>query len=193
MFTLGYEIEGLEKLPNEGPAIIILYHGTVPFDLYYFLAECLLKKKRLFRSVADRYCPPSHSSPFFHLHLSWMGFEMSILNCSKFTGIGTWQRIYTCRDWLFLLACRFLFKWLPGLAYTFRLMGATEGSPEECIQLLKEGHVLTIAPGIPRSTLLLFCHMSTLHLLYCFRDITIILRSQAFAPTPTTLFLRAWL
>lgn len=51
----GYEVEGLEKLPLVGPALIVYYHGTMPLDMYYLLSEFLIRRKRLIRCVADRY------------------------------------------------------------------------------------------------------------------------------------------
>lgn len=50
----GYEIEGLENLPDGG-ALIVYYHGTLPVDLYYFIARVYLLKNRLVQTVADRF------------------------------------------------------------------------------------------------------------------------------------------
>lgn len=52
---LGYEIEGLEKIPVDTPALFIYYHGAIPVDLYYFLARVFLLKNRLIHTVADRF------------------------------------------------------------------------------------------------------------------------------------------
>ncbi|KAJ8272513.1 hypothetical protein GJAV_G00090030 [Gymnothorax javanicus] len=49
----GYEIHGLEKIPDKGPALIVYYHGAIPIDLYYFLAKVILHKGRTCHSVAD--------------------------------------------------------------------------------------------------------------------------------------------
>uniref|UniRef100_A0A3Q3NML9 Transmembrane protein 68 n=1 Tax=Labrus bergylta TaxID=56723 RepID=A0A3Q3NML9_9LABR len=35
----GYEIHGMEKIPDKGPALIVYYHGAIPIDYYYFLAS----------------------------------------------------------------------------------------------------------------------------------------------------------
>lgn len=51
----GYEVEGLENLPEEGPALIIYYHGAIPLDYYYLMAKVLLVKKRLIQAVGDRF------------------------------------------------------------------------------------------------------------------------------------------
>ncbi|KAK2562360.1 Transmembrane protein 68, partial [Acropora cervicornis] len=48
----GYELMGVEKLPDDGPALLIYYHGALPLDMYYILARLLLVKKRRLRNVA---------------------------------------------------------------------------------------------------------------------------------------------
>lgn len=50
----GYEVEGLENLPDTG-AIVVYYHGTLPIDMYYFAAKAHLLTGRMFYSVADRF------------------------------------------------------------------------------------------------------------------------------------------
>uniref|UniRef100_A0A8C5S571 Phospholipid/glycerol acyltransferase domain-containing protein n=1 Tax=Laticauda laticaudata TaxID=8630 RepID=A0A8C5S571_LATLA len=50
----GYEVHGLEKLPN-GPALIIFYHGATPIDFFYLVATILIKKKRILHIVADHF------------------------------------------------------------------------------------------------------------------------------------------
>ncbi|CAL8278648.1 unnamed protein product [Lota lota] len=49
----GYEIHGMEKIPEEGAALIVYYHGAIPIDYYYFLASVILQKGRTCHSVAD--------------------------------------------------------------------------------------------------------------------------------------------
>ncbi|KPM03941.1 transmembrane protein 68-like protein 1 [Sarcoptes scabiei] len=51
----GYELEGLDNIPDSGPAIIVYYHGALPVDYYYLSSKCLLTKKRSIYSVADRF------------------------------------------------------------------------------------------------------------------------------------------
>ncbi|KAA0719245.1 Transmembrane protein 68 [Triplophysa tibetana] len=51
----GYEIHGLEKVPDEGPALIVYYHGAIPIDYYYFLAKVIVQKGRTCHSVADHF------------------------------------------------------------------------------------------------------------------------------------------
>lgn len=48
----GYELIGVDKLPDDGPALLIYYHGAIPLDMYYILARLLLVKKRRLRNVA---------------------------------------------------------------------------------------------------------------------------------------------
>ena len=51
----GFEIDGLEKIPDAGAALIVYYHGTLPIDFYYLAARCLLEKKRHIRAVGDNF------------------------------------------------------------------------------------------------------------------------------------------
>ncbi|XP_014835249.1 PREDICTED: transmembrane protein 68 isoform X3 [Poecilia mexicana] len=51
----GYEIHGMEKIPNRGPALIVYYHGAIPIDYYYFLAHVIIQKGRTCHSVADHF------------------------------------------------------------------------------------------------------------------------------------------
>ncbi|XP_060526866.1 monoacylglycerol/Diacylglycerol O-acyltransferase [Cylas formicarius] len=51
----GYEVEGLENLPKDGPALVIYYHGAIPVDIYYFLAKIYLMRNRLVHTVADHF------------------------------------------------------------------------------------------------------------------------------------------
>lgn len=51
----GYEVRGFENIPDEGPAMIIYYHGALPIDYYYLASKVMLYKKRIIHSVADRF------------------------------------------------------------------------------------------------------------------------------------------
>ncbi|MEQ2242579.1 Transmembrane protein 68 [Ilyodon furcidens] len=51
----GYEIHGMEKIPNRGPALIVYYHGAIPIDYYYFLSSVIIQKGRTCHSVADHF------------------------------------------------------------------------------------------------------------------------------------------
>uniref|UniRef100_A0A8C5MGS8 Transmembrane protein 68 n=1 Tax=Leptobrachium leishanense TaxID=445787 RepID=A0A8C5MGS8_9ANUR len=51
----GYEIHGLEKLPDDGPALIVYYHGALPVDYYYFVSRVILLKGRTIHSVGDHF------------------------------------------------------------------------------------------------------------------------------------------
>ncbi|XP_053571023.1 transmembrane protein 68 [Bombina bombina] len=49
----GYELYGLEKIPTEGPALIVYYHGALPVDYYYFVCKVILLKGRTCHTVGD--------------------------------------------------------------------------------------------------------------------------------------------
>lgn len=51
----GYEVHGLENIPETGGALLVYYHGALPIDYYYLLATCYLHKHRLIRAVGDRF------------------------------------------------------------------------------------------------------------------------------------------
>ncbi|XP_010889670.1 transmembrane protein 68 isoform X2 [Esox lucius] len=45
----------MEKIPNKGAALIVYYHGAIPIDYYYFLANVIIQKGRIVHSVADHF------------------------------------------------------------------------------------------------------------------------------------------
>lgn len=96
----GYEIHGMEKIPDKGPALIVYYHGAIPIDYYYFLANVIIQKGRTCHSVAD--------------HL--------------------------------------LFK-IPGFKLLLEVFSVIHGPQEECVQALRNGHLLGISPGGVREAL----------------------------------------
>uniref|UniRef100_A0AC35U6Q7 PlsC domain-containing protein n=1 Tax=Rhabditophanes sp. KR3021 TaxID=114890 RepID=A0AC35U6Q7_9BILA len=51
----GYEVNGLENIPDEGPCLFVYYHGTLPLDIYYLIAKCVLYKKRTLHCVGDKF------------------------------------------------------------------------------------------------------------------------------------------
>uniref|UniRef100_F1KW09 Transmembrane protein 68 n=1 Tax=Ascaris suum TaxID=6253 RepID=F1KW09_ASCSU len=51
----GYEMQGIENVPDEGPALFLYYHGTLPIDVYYVIAKCMLHKKRTLHCVGDKF------------------------------------------------------------------------------------------------------------------------------------------
>jgi len=50
----GHEIIGRENIPRSGPALIIYYHGALPLDYYYLVADIFYTKKRIVRSIVDK-------------------------------------------------------------------------------------------------------------------------------------------
>ncbi|XP_060133809.1 monoacylglycerol/Diacylglycerol O-acyltransferase isoform X1 [Zootoca vivipara] len=98
-FLNGYELRGIENLPD-GPGLIIFYHGTIPIDYAYFLAKLILLKRRSCYTVADR--------------------------------------------------CVFKF---PGFKRLGAVMWLLPGTQQECVNVLKNGHLLGIAPGGVREAL----------------------------------------
>lgn len=51
----GFQLRGLENIPTEGPALIVLYHGLVPLDYWYLGLTIYRETGRLPRALADRW------------------------------------------------------------------------------------------------------------------------------------------
>ncbi|RLU26880.1 hypothetical protein DMN91_000678 [Ooceraea biroi] len=51
----GYEVVGLENIPQDKPVLFIYYHGAIPIDLYYFISKIFLFNSKLVHTVADRF------------------------------------------------------------------------------------------------------------------------------------------
>ncbi|XP_015785727.1 transmembrane protein 68 [Tetranychus urticae] len=51
----GYEVKGLDNIPDSGPALIVYYHGALPLDYYYLLSKTYLHKNRLIKAVGDKF------------------------------------------------------------------------------------------------------------------------------------------
>ena len=54
-FWHGYEVIGLEKIPDTGPALLVYYHGALPLDYYYLVAKVVLLTHRVIHSVVDSF------------------------------------------------------------------------------------------------------------------------------------------
>lgn len=50
---IGYEVKGIENIPENDQALIVYYHGAIPIDLYYFITKVYLYRNRLIHTVAD--------------------------------------------------------------------------------------------------------------------------------------------
>lgn len=55
LYGAGYEVSGMENIPDDTPALIVYYHGAIPIDLYYLIAKTILYKDRLIHTVGDRF------------------------------------------------------------------------------------------------------------------------------------------
>ena len=69
-----YRIEGLEKVPSAGGAVLVYYHAPIPLDYVLLVFNIMLKRGRLVRSAIDKYmiwCP---------------GFEMMAAGFGCFAG-----------------------------------------------------------------------------------------------------------
>jgi 1-acyl-sn-glycerol-3-phosphate acyltransferase len=55
LYGAGYEVSGMENIPDDTPALIVYYHGAIPIDMYYFISKIVLCKDRLIHTVGDRF------------------------------------------------------------------------------------------------------------------------------------------
>jgi len=51
----GHEVIGRENIPCDGPALILYYHGALPVDYYYLVADTVLSNGRTIHSVVDKF------------------------------------------------------------------------------------------------------------------------------------------
>lgn len=72
----GYEVRGLENIPEDGsPALLVYYHGSLPVDYYYFLSYMTIHKQRTPLSVVDR----------FMFKMYGLGHLLKVLKCTPGT------------------------------------------------------------------------------------------------------------
>lgn len=51
----GYEVIGMENIPQQGAALIVYYHGAIPIDMYYLNSRVMLQRDRLIYTIGDRF------------------------------------------------------------------------------------------------------------------------------------------
>lgn len=69
-----FNVDGFEKIPERGGAVIVYYHAAIPIDYIYLASKLMLKRKRLIRSIVDKY-------------VIWIpGFEMLAAGFGCFAG-----------------------------------------------------------------------------------------------------------
>jgi hypothetical protein len=120
----GYEVEGIENIPDDEPALLVYYHGAIPLDYYYLLAKVYLNKKRLIRAVGDKFLfniPGKCESTA----------TIRILALFALGLISIFNRIFRCQGWKLMME---VFHVFPGTLQT-------------CTQVLENGELLSISPG----------------------------------------------
>lgn len=50
-----FEANGTERIPQQGPALIVFYHGLVPLDAWYFGLQFFLERGRMIHGLGDRW------------------------------------------------------------------------------------------------------------------------------------------
>lgn len=51
----GYELRGVEHIPQDQPALLVVYHGLVPLDCWYLIARLYREHGIHLRALADRW------------------------------------------------------------------------------------------------------------------------------------------
>lgn len=51
----GYDVTGLDNIPETGPALFVAYHGTLPIDIYYLISKVMVHKRRTLHVVGDKF------------------------------------------------------------------------------------------------------------------------------------------
>lgn len=67
----GHEVVGLENIPDEGPALIIYYHGTLPIDVSFltFVLRIYANITSLYKGVL--FTGQMHSSQKTNIAVRW--------------------------------------------------------------------------------------------------------------------------
>ncbi|XP_024057957.2 transmembrane protein 68-like isoform X2 [Terrapene carolina triunguis] len=94
----GYEVHGIEKIP-EGPGLIVYYHGATSVDYHFFVCNLYIQTGRVSYSVVDR-----------------------------------------------------ALRMIPGLQLYLKLLTAVYEGREQCVEILKKGNLLGVAPGGARES-----------------------------------------
>uniref|UniRef100_A0A674JBN0 Transmembrane protein 68-like n=1 Tax=Terrapene triunguis TaxID=2587831 RepID=A0A674JBN0_9SAUR len=98
VFLTGYEVHGIEKIP-EGPGLIVYYHGATSVDYHFFVCNLYIQTGRVSYSVVDR-----------------------------------------------------ALRMIPGLQLYLKLLTAVYEGREQCVEILKKGNLLGVAPGGARES-----------------------------------------
>ena len=72
----------MDKLP-EGPALLVYYHGVIPVDMYYFMAQLLINKQRHLRCVGDRFLFKIPGKSSFHSESSFLFPTLSLIQLNQ--------------------------------------------------------------------------------------------------------------
>lgn len=61
----GYEILGLENIPESGAVLVVFYHAAFPLDQLYFISRVYFEKQRAIWSVVDKFFKDAPNSKAF--------------------------------------------------------------------------------------------------------------------------------
>ncbi len=153
----GYEVQGLDNIPDEGPAMVIYYHGALPVDYYYLVVKVSGQSTYMFKTFTLL-----GRSIVFYLFNRWFNGSKSLLQyfpsmaacfncpleqspnlmCIPFLS----QIIQHKQRVMHSVVDRFLFQ-IWGLRTFLKAFYCTPGSQESCAEELEAGNLLGLAPG----------------------------------------------
>ena len=85
------EFKGIEHLPKKGGALLVGYHGALPLDAYYFLAHCVLERRKL-KLVVDKFL---YNAPGLRLLMKVLNLTPGTINgCVSALNDGEMLMIY---------------------------------------------------------------------------------------------------
>lgn len=61
----GYEITGLENIPDAGAALVVFYHAAIPVDQLFFISRVYFEKQRAIWTVVDKFFRDAPNSKAF--------------------------------------------------------------------------------------------------------------------------------
>lgn len=148
-FPTGYEIIGLEKVPDNGAALLVYYHGALPIDMYYIIAKMLLYKKRSLKNVVATFLfrLPGIFYQFFPSTTSFRhviqcrprNLKLRALWSStrvKHKSLTSYLRISSFSNNMYIFA---------GFKIMLDVFGACSPTREECVKMLKVGLSLELS------------------------------------------------
>ena len=127
----------MEKVPDNGAALLVYYHGALPIDMYYIIAKMLLYKKRSLKNVVATFLfrlpgISYHSTPF--RSNGFIQHEHDLWNSARGEH---WS--FLCHIYGLVLVRTSIYISFAGFKIMLDVFGACSPTREECVKMLKVG------------------------------------------------------